>query len=108
MEDMTFEDIQNELENLADNIRAATKNVEPKQLGLDERASYGQLLVGDNFIAAGSRNDDRVLQYYGGFEYVDKDCRLEVGSLVIYSAEDERVQGCLDRLEGKENEDDDV
>jgi len=40
--------------------------------------------------------DDRTLQYYGGFEYVDKQYRKEIGSYVIYFGMHERVADAVD------------
>lgn len=58
-------------------------------LGLDIRC--GRLFVSDEGIAV-SKDQDRSLQYYGGFEYVDKDYRHELGDFVFYSVDDERVR----------------
>jgi hypothetical protein len=67
--------------------------VKADALGLDIRAGY-KIYVGDTCIAVNKRND-RDLQYYGGFEYCDKDCRIELGDYVVYFADDDRVQECL-------------
>ena len=73
---------------------------EPDQFGLDERSSYRKIYVDECFsMMIVSKQNDRALQYYGGFEYVDKEHRKEVGSYVIYLSEDERVQEHLERLE---------
>jgi hypothetical protein len=37
-----------------------------------------------------------VLQYYGGFEYVDASARTECGDYVIYTNDDSRVADCLE------------
>jgi hypothetical protein len=72
-------------------------------LGLDERATYGGLWVdtqNEEFIAC-KASDDRVLQYYGGFEYIDKEYRKELGVYVFYLAEPDeegRVNGCFERM----------
>lgn len=74
-----------------------------RSLGLDERATYGGLHVdvqNEEFIAC-KASDDRVLQYYGGFEYIDKEYRKELGGYVFYLTEpdgDGRVNGCFERL----------
>lgn len=57
--------------------------------GLDPRC--GRLFVNDEGIAVNKAND-RGLQYYGGFEYVDKDYRFELGDFVFYSVDDDRVR----------------
>jgi hypothetical protein len=63
--------------------------VPASDLGLDLRC--GRLFVNDDGIAV-SKDSDRSLQYYGGFEYVDKDYRHELGEFVFYSVDDDRVR----------------
>lgn len=62
----------------------------PNDLGLDTRASWDKLIVSADFIAV-PKDSDKNMQYYGGFEYVNKDCRQEIGGYVFYMAEDSRV-----------------
>lgn len=64
--------------------------VKAQDLGLDSRAGY-RLFVNSECIVV-SDADDRSLQYYGGFEYVDKEYRTALGDWVFYSADDDRVQ----------------
>lgn len=66
---------------------------------LDPRAIGGTVYVGEDYIAV-IRMNAHVLDYYGGFEYVDKECRMEAGDYVFYSALDERVRRVLDELAG--------
>lgn len=61
-----------------------------EQLGLDGRAGRRLCVDRDSIIVA--KRDDRSLQYYGGFEYCDKDYRHELGDYVVYTADDDRVQ----------------
>jgi hypothetical protein len=61
--------------------------------GLDPRA--GHVWVSESAIIVESYSQ-RSLEYYGGFEYVNKECRTQVGGLIIYYADDERVQDCID------------
>ena len=68
------------------------KEVTPEDLGLDRRSGYRLYLHPGGDCIVVPKRDDRNLQYYGGFEYVDKDCRTEVGDFVFYFSEDERVQ----------------
>jgi hypothetical protein len=63
--------------------------VPASDLGLDIRC--GRLFVNEDGIAVG-KDQDRSLQYYGGFEYVDKDYRYELGGYVFYTVDDERVR----------------
>lgn len=62
-------------------------------LGLDGRA--GLLYVNNDCIAS-TRYNDRSLQYYGGFEYVDSADRVELGEYVFYMAESDRVSNCIE------------
>jgi hypothetical protein len=67
-----------------------------QELGLDPRAGH-RLYVDDCSIVV-ARHNDKWLQYYGGFEYVDKECRYEMGEYVFYvvdDSEDCRVSTCL-------------
>lgn len=76
--------------------------VRPQDVGLDSRAGY-DLWISDEGIIT-TIHSDRTLQYYGGFEYVDKDYRMELGDWVFYSSEDDRVQRCLDYYNEVEEE----
>jgi hypothetical protein len=76
------------------------------KLGLDHRAG-GFVWVDENSIAV-SKTRDGSLQYYGGFEYVDKAYRREYGGYVFYLGEDEsRVREALDRYYGIERSEED-
>jgi len=52
-------------------------------LGLDRRAAHRMWATTEALVV--KANDDRLLQYYGGFEYVDKEQRTQIGDYVIYS-----------------------
>lgn len=86
---MTFEDLLDSVDQLVRDFMDKAVEVQPEDLGLDRRAAY-RLFITDEVIAV-PKGDDRVLQYYGGFEYVDKEYRKELGDWVFYSAEDDRV-----------------
>lgn len=68
-------------------------------LGLDERC--GKLYVGDDFLAV-SVGADRWLQYYGGFEYIEKEYRQQIGDYVFYSVDADRVAEAFDHMNGSE------
>jgi hypothetical protein len=90
------------IQNLIDQVNGQTftyveenmKQVKAEDLGMDPRAGY-RLYIDDECVAVDAEND-RSLQYYGGFEYVDKEYRTEMGGYVFYFCEDSRVQDCLD------------
>lgn len=65
------------------------EEIKPEVAGLDKRAGY-KLFITEDVIAC-RVNDDKALQYYGGFEYVEQDYRSVMGGYVFYSVDDERV-----------------
>jgi hypothetical protein len=79
---------------LTDSYVANMDLVPANRLGLDPRC--GKVFVSPDCIAIHKAND-RAVQYYGGFEYVDTEYRHEFGDYVFYSAEDGRVQGHLEQ-----------
>lgn len=92
---MSFEELLDSVDSLVRDFMDKATEVTAEDLGLDRRAAY-RLYVTDEVIAV-PKGDDGKLQYYGGFEYVDKEYRRELGDWVFYSAEDDRVARHLDR-----------
>ena len=88
---MDFCDIQNQATELAELALQDAHERRPDALGLDRR-SASRIWVGRDFLAV-PMNEDRTLQYYGGFEYVDSEYRMQLGNWVFYSIECERVCG---------------
>ena len=76
--------------------------VTAKDLGLDERAGNRFYTNGEDGIIV-DREADKNLQYFGGFEYVDKFVREEIGNYVIYMPGDERVDKCMENYRNLEN-----
>jgi|LakMenE18May11ns_1017448.scaffolds.fasta_scaffold9767392_1 hypothetical protein len=71
-----------------------------RDIGLDTRC--GMVYVSEDAIAV-DKHRDGTLQYYGGFEFVDKDFRKEIGDYVFYLYDDSRVAEHIDRFfESKE------
>lgn len=84
------------------NVRDNFEMVNANKLGLDIRAGY-QLFVNEDAIVV-TKSSDRSLQYYGGFEYVDKDYRHEMGDFVFYMADDDRVREHIETFYCEEHE----
>jgi hypothetical protein len=100
-----MQDILSYIDEVSDNMRRILNDMEytqPENLGLDRRAGY-RLFVSEDCIVVDKAND-RSLQYYGGFEYVDQDYRVEMGDYVIYLADDERVLGHIDTFYQRDEE----
>lgn len=74
---------------VAEFIDTATR-INPEICGLDRRAGFNIFITED--VIACRRSDDKSLQYYGGFEYVQDEFRSVLGDYVFYDGQDERVQ----------------
>lgn len=74
-------------------VRETMEQCNASDLGLDIRAGY-RLYVNEDCIAV--EGDGHLLDYYGGFEYVDKDYIRVVGDWKFYFADDDRVRGCIE------------
>ena len=81
--------------------------VTAEQLGLDPRSFWGVAYVDESAIVV-IKEQTRTLDYYGGFDYVDRDYRREVGDYVFYLAEDDRVAHHIARALGQEEAEDEV
>jgi len=88
-----IETLNDQVENfLADH---ATRVNGAADIGLDPRAAYQLWVTIDSVVVR--RSEDRLMQYYGGFEYVDKLHRHEIGDYVFYLGdEDDRVGECIE------------
>lgn len=93
----TVMDVLNAMDDMVNELIDECDGVSPEALGLDRRSAY-RLWVSDEGIFVRAGSDDRTLQYYGGFEYVDKDYRKELGQYVFYSIEDDRVYEHIERM----------
>jgi hypothetical protein len=82
---------------LDEQVRKAVQGlpcVRAEELGLDRRSAYSVWVDEDALIVR--KDEDRTLQYYGGFEYVEKEARTECGNYVIYTNDSDRVSDCLE------------
>ena len=100
---MNFGELMEAASDLCDEATGTAIKTFPQLMGLDNRCAH-MLYVGPDFIAA-RKSDDRKLQYYGGFEYVEPEYRLDLGEFVFYSSESDRVQGHLDHCGMGEKDD---
>ena len=92
---MLYDELYDIDRKISDMVNESMEEVTPDQVGLDRRAAY-RLWVCEDAIAV-RKDDDSRLQYYGGFEYVDKEFRKEYGDWVFYFSDDERVGEHLER-----------
>jgi len=81
-------------EQISDFIEDQMVRIDPVQARLDERVG-ARIFINDDCIAV-PKSCDRTMQYYGGFEYVDSEYRVEMADYVFYLAEDSRVQSHIE------------
>lgn len=93
--------IENHIQDHFELIYSGRDNV-----GLDSRC--GPIYINQEYIAV-DKFRAGTIEYYGGFEYVDKDHRQEMGDFVFYSRESSRIAEHIDRFFGVEtSEEEDV
>lgn len=99
---MNFEDISDKLDKMMyeiindDSFTHVTQEMRSK-VRLDPRAIPFNMWVSEESLIVG-KNDVRILDYYGGFEYVDKEHRFDAGLYVVFSNEGKRVKEVIDQL----------
>lgn len=91
---MEYDEIMNRADALALEILVTGTRHPAYKLGLDRRC--GDLVIGESWIATG---DARILDYYGGFEYVDDSYRVRIGNWTFYARDDGRVDEAISALE---------
>jgi hypothetical protein len=100
-ETVTYNSICDMLDDIADATRlyveTKMKAVKPSLLGLEGRCA--SILYIDKDCIAVKVSEDKLLQYYGGFEYVDRADRHQAGSFVFYFATSDRISRCLTNYE---------
>jgi len=79
------------------NINANFVRVSGNDVGLDMRVGSLYINTQDRVIASCNRGS---LDYYGGFEYIDKESVTTVGDYTFYQGD--RVEDCFDTYESKE------
>jgi hypothetical protein len=102
-------DIYSIIEDANDSMRQLVGQMDyapADELGLDRRAAY-RLWVSEDCIIV-TKNEDRSLQYYGGFEYVDAEYRMEMGDYVIYLRDDDRVLEHIEHFYAEESVEDEL
>lgn len=87
LEGMSIHDINDEINDIMHRFVNSMERVDATKVGLDIRA--GRLYVNKDCIIS---DYPRTLDYYGGFEYVDKQYVQCIGDYKVYLADDDRVR----------------
>ena len=90
----TLNEIQDDLATLRAEVLESCDIYPATDYGLDARC--GPLYCTEEYLVTENR---RLLDYYGGFEYVDPACVIPLGDLTIYTIEDGRVLRAMITLE---------
>lgn len=107
----TFEHLRNELNELGTKIVSSLTQATQEHRGkiartMDPRAIY-TFWFNEHCIVVKQGSDTRMLDYYGGFEYIETaEDRMEIGQYTIYSGTHHRVKAILDVLFDYEIEED--
>ena len=72
--------------------------VSAKDVGLDVRCGRVYVSLRENWIAV--KGNTGIIEYYGGFEYIDSEYKTTIGCVTFYEEAD-RVRSCLEHY--KEN-----
>jgi len=89
----TAADLLDEVADMVERHVAGMRKVEATALGLDVRC--GMAWVDEDYIVAYASNR---FDYYGGFEYVDKDDVQVIGDYKFYSANSSRIADAIECL----------
>ena len=92
---MDLQEAIDQVENIGDDVVSHMYQIKGDQCGLDVRAGY-RLYINNEAIGVdkGSRGS---LEYYGGFEYVQADDKVEIGDYVFYLIDSDRVRDHIER-----------
>ena len=102
---MNIDDLRDRASELGEENLIGSQECLPEDLGLDRRSGYRFRVNVDEMYIAVTKSEDRTLQYYGGFEYVDKEKRVELGEYVFYYSDGEdRISDCIDVFDGESKE----
>lgn len=91
---MDYTELNDRAQALAQEALATATEHSAEVLGLDQRC--GPVWLGEDFLATDHR---QALDYYGGFEYIDKEYITALGDWTFYSIEADRVLNAFLRVE---------
>ena len=96
--DSTLDMIDSVKEVVERNIRSKFNQVPASDLGLDLRCGRVLIDAVDEVIAVPNHNI-RMLDYYGGFEYIEEgNGRTTIGDYTFFTSDNERVNDCFEAL----------
>lgn len=91
---MNIHNALNEISEIAEKVIAGMTEASAEDLRLDPRACP-KLWVSESAVAIRTSHR-RNMEYYGGFEYVDKEYVHPIGDYVFYLRDDDRVAEAIE------------
>ena len=100
-------ELQEQIEQMVDQYfeDSSAIKVSAEAVGLDHRAGYVFVSTEEGWIA--SRNT-RLLEYYGGFEYIGEEYRVTVGEITFYSSDHSRVADAIEYYNDEQQREEDA
>ena len=92
---MTLQNAQQQIKVITQEFINALTKVSARDVGLD--CAIGRIYVGDGCIVV-NKSKQGTIEYYGGFQYIDKENVEHLGNYVVYSNHD-RVDDVIERFE---------
>ena len=94
---MSIEFIKERIDDIVDDYLRDSEAVEvsAEDIGLDRRAGRVFVSWQERWVAVAS-NSSRLIEYYGGFEYIDQENKTTVGRYTFYDDGSDRVDECID------------
>ena len=74
--------------------------VNSEDVGLDRRCGTIILSSEGGWVAVDEHQLKR-LEYYGGFEYIDRDCITAIGKYTFYDSSASRIEAILDQYDSQ-------
>ena len=103
-------ELEQQIEELVNKYLEESNAVEVSayKAGLDYRCGRVYVSLEEDWIAV--KGSTGLINYYGGFEYIDSDYVTTIGNVTFYEAETDRVRDCLEhyRLNLNENNEGEV
>ena len=73
---------------------AGAVKVRAEEVGLDARCGFVWISTDELWIEV--EGSTRLVDYYGGFEYIDEQAKKTIDRYTFYEGEDGRIEDCLE------------
>lgn len=91
-------DLEFMIEEKLTNIKNQMELVKAQDVGLDSRCGK-MFICQDGILVEG---DTKLIDYYGGFEYINENDKMIIGEYTFYLNQNERVETCVQIWKSKQ------